>query len=219
MSWAMGSRRAYERSDCYARIPAPQDSPEHASELSQLAQAAGAGDDEAFDGLLRRMSQLIHRYCRSRLAGLPGGDQSAEDAAQEACLSLIEMLPKYRASDGPFEALLYTVASRRVVDQQRVSYRVPMPIAQIPEEAASLPTPEEHALARDEASRVRDLLGHLSDVHREILTLRVAVGMSADEVASAMGMTPGAVRVAQHRAIARLRDLMNVHVGKGYVDA
>jgi RNA polymerase sigma-70 factor (ECF subfamily) len=35
--------------------------------------------------------------------------------------------------------------------------------------------------------------------------LRVVVGLSAEETAEAVGSTPGAVRVAQHRALARLR--------------
>ena len=42
-------------------------------------------------------------------------------------------------------------------------------------------------------------------VQREILTLRVGVGLSAEETAEALGMTAGAVRVAQHRALAKLR--------------
>ena len=33
----------------------------------------------------------------------------------------------------------------------------------------------------------------------------VALGMSTEETAVALGMTPGAVRVAQHRALTKLR--------------
>jgi RNA polymerase sigma-70 factor (ECF subfamily) len=40
---------------------------------------------------------------------------------------------------------------------------------------------------------------------REILVLRVVVGLSAEETADAVNSTPGAVRVAQHRALSRLR--------------
>jgi RNA polymerase sigma-70 factor (ECF subfamily) len=39
------------------------------------------------------------------------------------------------------------------------------------------------------------------------MTLRVAVGLSAEETGRALNMTPGAVRVAQHRALNRLRSL------------
>jgi RNA polymerase sigma-70 factor (ECF subfamily) len=43
---------------------------------------------------------------------------------------------------------------------------------------------------------------------REILLLRVGVGLSAEETADALGMTAGAVRVAQHRALAKLRKVL-----------
>ena len=41
----------------------------------------------------------------------------------------------------------------------------------------------------------------------KLLLLRVVAGLSAEETGAALGMTPGAVRVAQHRALARLRSL------------
>ena len=51
----------------------------------------------------------------------------------------------------------------------------------------------------------RLLLDRLPENLRELLVLRVAVGLSAEETGRALGMTPGAVRVAQHRALSRLR--------------
>ncbi len=49
------------------------------------------------------------------------------------------------------------------------------------------------------------LLDKLPEKLREILRLRVVAGMSAEETGRALGMTPGAVRVAQHRALNTLR--------------
>ncbi len=49
------------------------------------------------------------------------------------------------------------------------------------------------------------LLQTLPEKQREILVLRVVVGMSAEETAEAVGSTAGAVRVAQHRALSRLK--------------
>ncbi len=45
----------------------------------------------------------------------------------------------------------------------------------------------------------------LSPAQREVLVLRVAVGLSAEETASALGSTPGAVRRVQHNALEILR--------------
>lgn len=52
---------------------------------------------------------------------------------------------------------------------------------------------------------MNELLSTLPEKHREILILRLVVGMSAEETAAAVGSTAGAVRVAQHRAIAKLK--------------
>ena len=54
---------------------------------------------------------------------------------------------------------------------------------------------------------MRGLLDRLPATQRELLILRVAVGLSAEETGNALGMSSGAVRVAQHRALARLRVL------------
>ena len=61
------------------------------------------------------------------------------------------------------------------------------------------------AINSDSAARMQKLLAVLPEKQREILTLRIVVGMSAEETAEAVGSTPGAVRVAQHRALARLK--------------
>ena len=55
------------------------------------------------------------------------------------------------------------------------------------------------------SDRMATLLKVLPDKQREIVVLRVVVGLSAEETADAVGSTPGAVRVAQHRALSRLR--------------
>ena len=59
---------------------------------------------------------------------------------------------------------------------------------------------------RDAALRV--LLAHLTPRQREVLVLRLAVGVSAEQTAEAIGSTPGAVRVTQHRALLRLRRII-----------
>lgn len=56
--------------------------------------------------------------------------------------------------------------------------------------------------------RMVRLLDTLPDKQREILVLRVVVGLSARETADAVGSTVGAVRVAQHRALSRLRKVL-----------
>ena len=64
-------------------------------------------------------------------------------------------------------------------------------------------------VASSTAAAIDELLSLLSDQQQEILRLRVVAGLSADETADALGMTAGAVRVAQHRALTKLRNRLN----------
>ena len=181
--------------------------PAGASALHRAAVRALTGDPQSVDDLLRSVRSLVFRYCRARLGSLPGAEQAAEDAAQEVCLTVLGALPTYRETGRPFEAFVYTIASRRVADAMRASYRAPVSVEQVPDDVDGGPTPEAAVLRLADADRARDLLALLPDQQRELLTLRVAVGMSAEEVGHALGMTAGAVRVAQHRALNKLRDL------------
>jgi RNA polymerase sigma-70 factor (ECF subfamily) len=52
-----------------------------------------------------------------------------------------------------------------------------------------------------------ELLDGLPEKLREVLLLRVATGLTAEATGRTLGMSPGAVRVAQHRALTRLREL------------
>ncbi|WP_246009994.1 sigma-70 family RNA polymerase sigma factor [Actinokineospora cianjurensis] len=67
---------------------------------------------------------------------------------------------------------------------------------------------EDDAMRTDLPTRMGELLRMLPDKHREIVILRIVIGLSVEETAQAIGSTPGAVRVAQHRALARLRTFL-----------
>ena len=178
-------------------------------DLRALAARAAGGDTRSTDALLARVRPLVLRYCRGRLGRTPGADHAADDAAQEVCLAVLNALPRYRDEGRPFEAFVYGIASRKVADVQRAAMRAAVPTADLPESMDLSPNPEEEAMRASDAQRARDLLALLPDHLRELLTLRVAVGLSAEETGRALGMTPGAVRVAQHRALTRLRAVAN----------
>ena len=56
---------------------------------------------------------------------------------------------------------------------------------------------------------INALLRELPDNYRQIVLLRVAAGLSADETGQVLGISAGAVRVAQHRALTLLRTKSN----------
>lgn len=123
-------------------------------------------------------------------------------------MAVLMALPRYVDQGRPFAAFVYGVAGHKVADAQRAGYRDRADATDsLPERADDAAGPEEAALAADEAARAATLLDRLPPAHRELLVLRVMAGLSAEDTGAALGMTAGAVRVAQHRALARLRTL------------
>jgi len=148
---------------------------------------------------------MIVRYCRARLGQITGQYHIADDVAQEVCIAVLSALPRYRDMGRPFASFVFGIASHKVADAMRNAARLAIPTEDLPDGPDGRPGPEETVVAYIEAERVRALLARLPVHQRELLVLRVLTGMSAEETGQALGMTPGAVRVAQHRALARLR--------------
>jgi RNA polymerase sigma-70 factor (ECF subfamily) len=104
---------------------------------------------------------------------------------------------------------VYGIAAHKVADAHRSAARNRAePVPEIPDSPSLADGPEQRAMHSELAGRMTTLLATLPDKQREILVLRVVVGLSAEETADAVGSTPGAVRVAQHRALGRLRKVL-----------
>ncbi|WP_319460163.1 RNA polymerase sigma factor ShbA [Micromonospora sp. RTP1Z1] len=175
----------------------------------ELVHQAVQGDRTAMATLLTDLRPGLVRYCRARLGRIGGAYTTADDVAQEVCLAVLRALPRYRDQGSPFAAFVYGIAAHKVADAQRAAIRdsaVTSTDAPL-ERPDAAPGPEQQAVATDLARRLSVLLKKLPEGQREIVLLRVAVGLSADEVGTIVGMTAAAVRVAQSRALARLRTL------------
>ncbi len=186
-------------------------------ELEDLVRAAVDGKRNAVDGVLRRIRPDVVRYCRIRLGVQDKTSVSADDVAQEVCLAVLTALPGYRDQGRPFLAFVYGIAAHKVADARRSAARNRIePVSEIPENSGFADSPEAHVLQGESAERMARLLDTLPDKQRDILVLRVVVGLSAETTAAAVGSTPGAVRVAQHRALNRLRTVLKSTAGSHY---
>jgi RNA polymerase sigma-70 factor, ECF subfamily len=185
-----------------------------ASDLSAVALLARDGDRDATAALLGRVRALAHRYCRARLATYPAGQQLADDVAQDVCIAVLSALPRYQSRGKPFEAFVHGIAARKVADAQRTVARADRPTDAVPDEIDAGPTPEEEALNAADLKQAMNLLDELPERLREVVVLRVAAGMTAEETGRSLGMSAGAVRVAQHRALSRLRRMASETGGR-----
>ncbi|RJQ69577.1 sigma-70 family RNA polymerase sigma factor [Pseudonocardiaceae bacterium YIM PH 21723] len=174
--------------------------------IDVLVGAAVDGDRRAIERLLASIRPLVVRYCRARVGSQERSSTSADDVAQEVCLAVLTALPSYRDQGRPFLAFVYGIASHKVADAHRSAARNRSdPVSEVPDAPEIGAGPEQRAMHGELNAEMAQLLRILPAKQREILLLRVVVGLSAEETAEAVNSTPGAVRVAQHRALARLR--------------
>lgn len=155
---------------------------------------------EAFEQLYRRYVDAIHRYCYRRL----GSREAAEDATSLIFTKAFASLPTLRT--GSFRSWLFTIAYHVIADDLR-SRRPRADFALASEIPAREPSPEESAIAGDELRSVAALMGQLPESQRQVVELRLA-GLNGREIAEVLGRGLPAVKMAQLRAYARLREML-----------
>lgn len=174
------------------------------ADLAALVVSAQAGDRVALEALLTAVRPPVFRYVLSRVVD----KASAEDVTQEVTMTVVAALPRYVDTGRSVLAWVFGIAMRKVSEAHRAQRRrLESAVESIPECPGDQAhtDPEQVAYRAETTREMTAALAVLPPPQGEILRLRIAAGLSAHEVAAVLGMTPGAVRVAQHRALARLR--------------
>jgi len=160
-------------------------------------------DRAAFAPLYARYQPAVLRFCRGRL----GDAEAAEDAASLVFAKALAALPGHRP-EASFRGWLFAIARHVVADAHR-GRRPEAPLDAAGEVPDAAPSPEDLALAGDDGRALRAALMRLPPAQRRVVELRLA-GLTGAEIAAALGTTPGAVKINQFRAVARLRVLLGV---------
>jgi RNA polymerase sigma-70 factor (ECF subfamily) len=157
---------------------------------------------------------LFRSYQPRLLRFLRGLEPSvADDLAGEVWLAVAVRLDRFVGSERDFRAWLFAVARNRLADHRRRAARRPRLVAidgelvdAVHDDGRSgADDPAEQAVERLSAQAAIDaLVADLTPEQAEVVLLRIVGGLSVDEVATLTSRSPGAVRVLQHRALARL---------------
>jgi RNA polymerase sigma-70 factor (ECF subfamily) len=139
---------------------------------------------------------MMLAYSQRRL----GYNEVARDAVSEALARTVKTIARMDDLGTLPEAWCFGILRNVVIDAQRRSYRE--------RRIHATADPSETLELNDDHEAVRRAFGQLSDLERELLELRVVAGLSSEHVASVLDMSPGAVRMAQARALDKLRGLM-----------
>ena len=173
------------------------------ADFPSVLAAAQQGDEEAFSALWLDGNLALLRYLRVI------APEFAEDIAAETWVGVIRGLDRFRGGEGAWRAWLFTTARRRVVDERRRRSRRPeSPAAEVPEGHLAEADTADQALANLTAREAVAAVASLPPLQAEVIMLRVVAGMDTDAVARLLGRSPGAVRVAAHRGLRRLAQMM-----------
>ncbi len=167
--------------------------------LRGLVDRAATGDPDAWEALYRRSYGPLFGFARRRLFD----DQAAEDAVSETMARALDGIDRFTWQGGGFDAWLYGIVRNVVRELSRARWRSAGPVTD--ERPTTERGPEEHAVAVDDTAWLREAFCRLSDEDREILELRVQGGLTSEEVGRLLGKQPGTIRMAQARALQRLR--------------
>jgi RNA polymerase sigma-70 factor (ECF subfamily) len=165
-----------------------------------MVTAALAGDDEAFETVIRTYSRRVYVVAYAILQD----SSEAEDIAQETFLKAYHQRGKLREPE-KFPAWLLTVTRNGARD--RLRRRRPQA------DEATFDTLVDHGVAtpgsameqEEHQAHLRRALARLPEEHRTALTLRYLEGLDYRAIETAMGLSNGALRGILGRALGTLR--------------
>ncbi|HTA45918.1 MAG TPA: sigma-70 family RNA polymerase sigma factor [Bryobacteraceae bacterium] len=161
----------------------------------ELIDACQSGDREAFGCLFE-----IHRKRMFSIALRFSGDNSvAMDIVQDTFLKLLSSIGDFRGVS-EFEAWMYRLVANRCIDHLRRAHRL-IPLTDVFTGALRGAADSVADLLRAELQhRVRWAVGRLSPDQRMVIVMRYADELSYDEIAAALGCSPGTVASRLNRA-------------------
>ena len=173
------------------------------SDEAMLVQRAIGHDAEAFGRLYDMHVDRVYRHIYYRV----GNEADAEDLTQQVFLKAWQAIDRYKKMASPFIAWLMTISHNLVVD----FYRTKKDKAYLEAEVLandSASSPEQATEASFEQQRLRRAILQLGGDEQQVVILRFMEGFEFSEIASLMKKKEGNVRVILHRALVKLRNML-----------
>ena len=181
------------------------DQPEAESTL-HLLERARSGDEAAADRLFARHVRPLRRWASGRLPKWARDMADTDDLVQETLLQTFKRIGHFESRGvGALQAYLRQAILNRIREELRRKGRRPDGTGLTGLEAENLLSPLEQAIGAEAVERYEQALARLRPEDQEVITGRVELGYTYDELADALGKPTGeAARKAAERALIRL---------------
>lgn len=177
------------------------------TEVKQTVERAREHDPDAWEALYRRAYPRLHAFARRRVQS----DDQADEAVSEAVARAMDAIGRFKWSRAGFDGWLFGILRNVLLERYRADShggRGPHAGLDSVEPASEEPQPLDRVLSSERAEAVRQAFDQLRAEDRELLELRVVGELDAKAAGAVLGRRPGAVRMAQARAVRRLGDLV-----------
>jgi RNA polymerase sigma-70 factor (ECF subfamily) len=169
-----------------------------------IVDAAKTGDEAALAELYNLYFPRVYRYILARM----GNPYDAEDLTEEVFLRVLDAIGRFQWREAPFSAWLFRIAHNAVISQRRKEGARGRSSPLSEALAVDSQGPEEMVENRLALNEIMKAAETLPEAQRRVISLRFAAGLTVAETARAMGKGEGNVKVIQHKAIAKLREML-----------
>lgn len=161
-----------------------------------LATAARAGDQHAFESLVRRHGTALYRYARR----MTGDSEAVNDIVQETFVAAWRQISNFRG-ESSVRTWLFAICARKVADSHRVKKAIPIDdrlIEPVSADRGSDPFAAASNSAFLEATELA--LGELPPRQRAVWLLREVEQLTFPQIATILNLSPDGARGHHHRA-------------------
>ena len=174
-----------------------------------LLQRVASGDMMAMKSCMDTYGGLVWSLARK----FSPSASEAEDAVQEAFISVWENAERYDPLKGGEVTFVAMIARRRLIDRGRKYQRQERIVAEVREQERP---PEEiqrevssQASTVDEAQRAMEAMSSLSESQQHILRLAVHQGLTHEQIAITTDLPLGTVKTHARRGLMRIREMLS----------
>ncbi len=176
--------------------------------LQDILLKAKEGKEEALSQLYNHYYDRLYRFIYYRVSH----KEVAEDLTEEVFIKLFRNL-KNLEQTGAFEGWLFQIARNQVIDYYRAK-KSTVALEEVENTLEYETNIVDIVNLQTEQKLLIKILKELNPEQQVLIKLKFIEDLDNETIAQLMDKTEGAIRVMQHRAIAKLKELMDAYINK-----
>lgn len=176
-------------------------------QLKEILRKAQKGDTAAFALIYDHFSPKIYKFIYFRV----GHKEIAEDVLSDTFIKGWQKIT-HVTSPAALSAWLYQIAKNNIIDYYRIKKET-IALEDVQDFLEDEINPVDDTNLNIEQKKILDVMKELPQEQQDVIKYKFFEDLSNEEIAYVLGKTEGAIRVIQHRAVSKLKELLNKKYG------